>query len=270
MTSQVNAKMIGDLSAWFRRRNDPTHSFADVLGMMQMFPGVAGIWPGSVVNASGQLVDISGNGLHMTANNAPQFGCLSYNNYLSPFVRYVAGFSQYHSLASAAGSVTDINGNEAYIRSEANGFTFVCQVSFNAVPASSFHVASKSTPGGNAWILEKTAANNIKFSIFNSTIQYVVNSSITVVANQQYIITARFYPSTGLYLRVNNDEQSNTTSIPATIDSNSTPFTIGARGTPSNYFDGTIQLSGLFAAFVPDEIENVYYEMTAPLFGISI
>lgn len=268
MPTEYNPQLIDNMSAKFRRLNNPAHAMADAIGMLQMFPGVVGIWPGSVTDANGRLIDVSGNGLHMTANNAPTFAILT--NLLAPAVRYVAASSQYHSLASAAGSVTDINGNETYINSAARGFTFVCALQFVTVPASVFYIAAKSAGGANAWLLVKDASNNIQFSIFNSTTQYSVVSSVTVSALQPYIITARFEPSTGLYLRVNNDEQSNTTSIPATIDSNATAFTIGARSTPSDYFDGTFSLGALAASFVPDRLDSVWYQFTAPLFGVSV
>jgi hypothetical protein len=234
--------------------------------MLQMFPGVAGIWPASVTDANGRLIDVSGNGLHMTAHNAPQFGRSAT---LYPFIRYAAASSQYHSLASATGSTTDINGNEAYIRSEARGMTVVWVGLFTAIPASAFYLTAKSIGGANSWLLVKTAANTIQFSIFSSAAQYSVTSSVTVATNQQYIITARFEPSAGLYLRVNGDQQSNTTSIPATIDSTATALTIGARATPADYFDGTYSIGMLAAAYATDTIEAAWYQATAPLFGVS-
>lgn len=265
---EQNQDMVSLLAAQFRLLYNPAHALADVISMLQIFPGIAGIWAAGTTDANGRLIDKSGNGLHMTAVNTPQFGTAS--GLLAPFVRYSAASSQYHNVASAAGSTTDINGNEAYIRSEANGMTVIWIGSFTTIPASIFHLTSKSIAGANSWFLSKNASNNIQFTIFNSTALTTVTGSTTVVTGQQYIIIARFDPSTGLYLRVNSVEDENTTSIPATIDSTSTALTIGARATPEAYHDGAWSLAALSAEFVPDKVADIFYQMTAPLFGISI
>jgi len=265
---QQNEQLISLLSARFRLLDNPAHAMADSLSMLKMFPGIAGLWSTAVTDSAGRLIDVSGNGLHMTAVNTPQFGQASNN--LSTFIRYSAASSQYHSLASAIGSTTDINGNETYIRSEARGLTVIWVGLFTNTPASAFYLTAKSIGGANSWLLAKTATNTIQFSVFSGAAQFSVTSLVTVSALQQYIITARFLPSTGLYLRVNNDETSNTTAIPATIDSTATAFTIGARATPEAYFDGTFSFEMLAAAYADDTRESIWYQMTSPLFGISM
>lgn len=44
MPSEYNPQLVENMSAKFRRLNNPAHAMADAVGMLQMFPGLVGLW----------------------------------------------------------------------------------------------------------------------------------------------------------------------------------------------------------------------------------
>ena len=54
MPSEYNPQLVDNMSAKFRRLNNPAHAMADAVGMLRMFPAIRGIWTGAAVGASGR------------------------------------------------------------------------------------------------------------------------------------------------------------------------------------------------------------------------
>ena len=71
---------------------------AAVIDAVLRFPGLVGFWPMSVTNSSGEAVDISGNGLHLTNTSNSSFNIT--NNTIG-HVDY-DGSADYHSHVDAA------------------------------------------------------------------------------------------------------------------------------------------------------------------------
>lgn len=259
---EQNQDMLSLLSSQFRLLYNPAHAFADAVAMLQALPGIRGIWPSSAVGASGQMQDISGNGLHLTNNNVTRFG--SVDN-LAPFTVY-NGTNQYFNRASEA--AFQITGTEAYILNP--GLTMGGWFYFNETASAPEAMVYKVNNTDRNYYMQRRTAGNIQFAVYNSNLATTVNSLDVLDEDTWYFVAGRFDPSTELKVWVNGNTVINTTSIPASIDTDAADFTIGASGVPGLYMNGRTSLSFLCASMLSDAHINAFYQMTAPLFGISV
>lgn len=229
MPTEYNQQMIDAMAAKFRRKYDPAHAFADAIGMLQMFPGVVGIWPGSVTDGAGQLIDISGNGNHLT-NSSGVFTLLG----LSPTVYYGGSARHYHTDAS----IFDIIGNESHLSASYRGLTIGGWAKFQN-SASAFEVISgKWGAGGNSYKIQRSDTGLIQFATYDGATTDSAATTTVIGANQWVFICGRFIPSTENKVWANNETVTNTVSIPATLNNSSSTFTIGSQDT------GTFPMTG--------------------------
>lgn len=264
MPSEYNPQLVDNMSAKFRRLNNPAHAMADAIGMLKMFPGIRGIWSGAAVGALGQARDEI-NGLHLTNNNDAQFGYKS--GTLVPRILY-NGSTQYHSRTDEA--ALDITGTEAYINQ--NGLTIGAWVQFDVAAAAVEMIVSKwAAPSNLSYNINRQASGVLRFSITNDGSTAVnVDTVATIAQDTQYFVCGRFTPSTEIMARINGTFVTNTTSIPASIFSGSGNFELAANGGGSNLMDGRITLAFLCAAAVSDAHLDTFFQFTAPLFGVTV
>ena len=262
MPSEYNPQLVDNMSAKFRRLNNPAHAMADAVGMLQMFPGVVGIWPGNI-GASGRLNDLSGNALNLSNTGNAAIN----NDDLASFFSY-NGSSNYHSIASTA--LLNLTGTESFINGVIRGLTIGAWIYVrDDTPATHEYIIGK---GADTYQLRHaTSSNVLLFRINNSTpTAFTVGSTVPTV-NNWYFVCGRYVPSTKISIKVNSaDFENNTTSIPASLNTDSTGFAIGADASGAFYFDGRVCLSFLCAAAVPDIFIDTYFQMTAPLFGVTV
>lgn len=260
---EQNEQLVSWLSSYFRLLYNPTHSLADAVGMLKLFPGIRSIWTGAAVGASGQARDEI-NGLHLTNNNNAQFGYKT--NTQIPRILY-DGSTEYHSRTDEA--AFDITGTEAYINQ--NGLTIGAWVQFDNAAAATEMIASKWATSNLSYNINRQSSGVLRFSITNDgTTTINIDTVATMAADTQYFVCGRFIPSTSIEARINGTWVENTTSIPASIFSGTADFELASNGGGSNFMDGRITLAFLCAAAVPDQFIDAYYQMTAPLFGISV
>ena len=263
MPTEYNPQLVDNMSAKFRRLNNPAPAMADAIGMLRMFPGLVGLWPGSAVGASGQLLDMSGNGLNLSNT-----GNAALNNAgLAPFASY-NGSSNYHSIASTG--ILNITGTESHINGAIRGLTIGAWIYVrDAAPAAHEYVTGK---GGDTYQIRHATSSNVLLFRANGAGPTPVTVGTTVpTANNWYFVCGRFVPSTKISIKVNSaDFEDNTTSIPASLNTDSTGFAIGADAGGTNFFDGRVCLSFLCAAAVSDIHLDTYFQMTAPLFGVDV
>jgi len=259
-----NEDQISLLSAHFRLLYNPTYAMADAIGMLQMFPGIVGIWPGSLSGGGSgnqdMLVDTSGNGLHLTRNGSPVFNTAQLRNFVS-----FNGSTDYYTHADAA--IFDILGTEAHIATTIRGLTMGAWIfPDNTLPVATEQIITKG--GTSAYLISRGTTGLVNLWISDGVTP--INVSSAAVGSGWSFIAGRFDPSTEQKLWVNNTTYTNTTSIPASIANVANPFSIGANGGGSSFFDGSIALVFLAQAAIPDQFINAYFQMTAPLFGISV
>lgn len=261
---QQNQDMVSLLASQFRLLYNPTHAFADAVSMLKMFPAIRGIWTGAAVGASGQMRDEI-NDLHLTNNNNAQFGYKS--GTLVPRVLY-NGSTQYHSRASEA--AFNITGTESYVNQV--GLTLGAWVQFDNTASATEMIISKWLSAANlSYNINRQSSGVIRFAITNDgATSFTVDTVAVAAANTPYFVCGRFTPSTAIEVFMNGTWAENTTSIPASIFSGAATFEIAANGGGSNLMDGRVTLAFLCAAAVPDVIISTFYQMTAPLFNVSI
>jgi len=262
---EQNQEMVSLLSAYFRLLYNPIHAMSDAISMLQMFPDIVGIWPGSVAGGgsanNNMLVDISGNALHLTKNGGTTFNISN----LIPYVNY-NGTTAYYSHADA--TIFDIVGNESYIGGTVQGLTiggwFYIE---NISPGSSEHMIGK---GASAYLLQHDTSNQFRFRVYDGATAYAVGTT-TATVNNWYFVCGRYDPSTAVSIKVNSAAfEDNTTSIPSSLNNSADGFAIGASAAGASFFDGRSCFNFLTASFVPNQFIDAYYQMTAPLFGVSV
>lgn len=259
-----NAEMVALLSQDFRRLNNPAHAWADAISMGLGLPGLVGFWPMSLTNGSGQAVDLV-NGQVLTNNNSVLFSQAGTG--LIPYAEF-NGSTQYFSRASS--STLAISGTESFVSSSYRGLTLGAWVKFDNTAASVEAIIYKADGINPSYYLQRRAAGDLQFGIYNSAAVSLVNTAVTVAAGAWTFVCGRFDPSTELQVWANGETGVNTTSIPASIDTSAAPFTIGASGTPGSYLDGAISLAWVSNQYLSDQYIDTFYQMTAPLFGVNI
>jgi hypothetical protein len=94
----------------------------------------------------------------------------------------------------------------------------------------------------------------------------VVTSTIPAFANSWGWIVGRFTPGTELAIWVNETKTVNTTTIPASIFSGTSPFHIGNGD--GNALDGAVSLQFLCASALSDAVINSLFHQTRAMFGV--
>jgi hypothetical protein len=261
MPSEYNPNLVASMEAKFRRLNNPAHAMADAVGMLQMFPGLVGLWPGSTTDAAGQRIDVSGNGNHLARTNSLDtvFG-------LVPCVYY--GGSARHSHAD--GAPFDIIGTETHISSSYRGLTIGCWVRFENAASAFEVIAGKWGAGGNSYKIQRTDTGLIQFAINDGSTSYTVASTTVIGTSGWVFCCGRYDPSASIEIFANSEIVQNTTSIPASLNNSSSTFTIGSQDAGASPMTGWTFGAFLASADVPDSFINSYYQFTAPLFGVTV
>jgi len=246
---------------------------AAAVSMLQAFPGIRGIWPGGAIGgaagvAANRLVDISGNGLHLSSNNNTQ---VLLDSGLIAATRTVAATPTWWNHADDA--LFSIIGNELYINSAIRGLTVGCWAKFEGSGVAENAMSKWHTTGNQrSYQLNRQAGNTIQTAISSDGTGGTIitaTSTATLAANVWGHIIMRFNPGSKLSVFLNAVEAANTTSIPATLFNSSADFILGGIGGTGN---ATARFSQMFlcAAAVPDIFIDTYFQATAPLFGVSV
>ena len=276
MPSEYNPNLIASMEAKFRRLNNPAHAMADAVGMLQMFPGLVGLWPGSGVGGGSTVLnavtDKSGNGLHLSTNGNARIAYPSSTRLFS--VMSFDGTNSYFSHADAA--IFDITGADLPVAAAQIGGVTIGGWFYatDATPAATMALIGKSnTPSNTSYWIRLNTGGTVTFDVSTDGSTIVSATSAAISDATWYFVVGRFTPSTSMSIRINGTVVTNSTSIPATLFNSNAPFQIGARqsgGVAANFFGGRSVLSFLCAAAVPDIFIDTYFQMTAPLFGVSV
>lgn len=275
---EQNQDMVSLLSAYFRLLYNPAHALVDAISMLKVFPGLVGLWPGSglgltVATSIEGTTDQSGFGLHLTRNGnarvVPQTDSLvTYMN--------LDGTNGYFSYADAtAFDLTGATPNTlagSFLGVTLGGWFYV-----DALPgggSTAVLIGKANSPNNFSYWIEISSGGVVSAKISNAGNATDAQADSAAVSTGTWIfVCMRFDPSTSLDLFINDTETQDTSGVPATIFNGNAQFQIGARqsgSVASNFFDGRAAFCFLCAADVPDQFINIYYQMTAPLFGISI
>jgi hypothetical protein len=232
------------------------------ISMLQMFPGIIGIWPMSVVDAAGRAIDVSGNGLHLNNNGSPPV------NYGDDGAQFLAADSRY--LSHADNPALDILGTESHIHFIRKGLTMGCWFQSVVVDLTSAEgIIGKGTtvPTSSSYGLFRDTSERIRFYVSDGVAIKVLGTTV-VGASEWNFVAGRYDNSTGnrsMSVVVNDQVESVTTGIPTALNNSSTIFSIGSIGV-GGYASGYARLSFLASANVPDEDILRFYETSRVLF----
>jgi hypothetical protein len=248
---------------------------AAAVGMLQMFPGLRGLWPLGIYNASSEAIDRSGNGLSLTRGGTAVSDLADAGATLAPKTFFGDGAS---NLSRADEAAFDILGTEAYVRPSQNlrGLTIGMWVRLNAIGA--VRVAMSKWASSNfSYTLsaDNGSGNNTFFVSGNGTTSVGVTNSGSPLAAESWLFVCGRYRSEVPDVKVWMNEVSNTnaTSIPSALFDGTAAFRIGQRADGTDGIGlngGRGSLAFLCHAAVPDIFIDTYFQATAPLFGVSV
>lgn len=238
------------------------HAFTNPAGRILGLPGLRGAWLGAV-DATGSLLDQSGNGLTLSRN-----GGVAYTVVGKALCADFDGATGYLNRADEA--ALDITGSESYISTADRGLTIGGWWYPDVINSVAKHLISKWNGSLNqrSHVLAIDAQNRFQFFVSSDGIGLVgVPDGVNLPsAGQWYFVVGRYRPSTEMAIFVNRNKTASTTSIPASIYSSTAPFRIGASGDSAFWFDGRAALVFICAAALPDEAIYALYDSTVGLF----
>lgn len=265
MPSEYNPNLVASMEAKFRRLNNPAHAMADAVGMLQMFPGLVGLWPGWVTNGSGQVVDVSGNNLHLSRTST-LIDASDSNLFARLFMSATTSNATHADAADF-----DVLGTETHVASGIRGLTFGAWLTTPSIAATQQIISKYLSASDKAYWIDIDTSGNARFNVSNTGSDSFTVAQGGIAINQYYLAVCRYDPSTELKVWINADTNTNVTSIPASIFNSSGPFRLGQRGDTAATAAGLRMINSFIcAAAVPDIFIDTYFQMTAPLFGVSV
>lgn len=242
-----------------------TQALGNAVSMFLALPGLVGFWPGNAGKDSGgnlEVWDYAPNQLNLSRAT-----WTSSNNGLAPYILFAGGSDvAYH----ADTAPLDITGGEAYLEGVNNGIS-VGGWFYSTAAAGTLEVLMAKAAGAGVtnYKLQRLASGAAQFVVASASADYTV-SHTALSQNTWHFVVGRFDPSTALRCRVDGSYNSNTTSIPATADTNAEPFTIGALsdglGSYTSYWSGRASMCFVCQSYLPDDLVSALYRATVPLF----
>ena len=261
-----NNEAVGLLSADFQKRTEPNFAWQNVLSMYCMLPGIRGFWPTSSFGQVGandyDLIDLSGQGRHLTGAAAPLYG----HDGLAPYME-LNGQKDWSTRANESG--LQIQGNEAYVVEP--GLTLGCWfyptdntgwdnliTKWGAAGQRSYIFTAAGTVGGDP----------LYFSISDdgTNSDNVQNPNVTYSAWNFGV--GRFNDADAgeeLASWVNTTKVTAATAR-ASIHPGTAELVLGANGGHTDLFSGRISLAFLCASALPDYMINALYGHTKAMF----
>lgn len=184
-------------------------------------PGLLGFWPMSIVDFLGNAKDHSGASSDLARIGSPTFG-YDGNAYVQCGVAndYLAGST----------SAQTVTGTEVWIAPALRGLTLGGWFKIDATPTLSSGLATKGagTPNRGYELILDTL-NQPSFDVSGDGTALVQATGSAIVLEAWVFLAGRFTPSIEVAMFVDNVKTVNTTSIPASINTNTQPFEIARR-----------------------------------------
>lgn len=224
------------------------------INMLQMFPGIVGIWPMSVTDGAGRAIDVSGNGLHLTNNGSPG---VNYGVYGAQFLH-----SDSRSLSHVNVASLNVTGSEPHIFFANRGLTVGCW--FQRVLIDSYvGLVKKRDANGKGVILGSLSSGKTRAAIGNGAIDIAVDSLSSVGLSEWNFSALSFDPgvSIGVWF---NDELTKTATTDTAIVNDASTFYLGDRS--GIRLSGYMRLAFVAASHVSSEEMLRFYNTSRVLF----
>ncbi|MDE8535444.1 hypothetical protein PZC41_14135, partial [Staphylococcus aureus] len=260
----TNMQLVSWLRAHF-----PSHdlyaqdAYARALQFALTRPGLIGAWGGVVNIATPELVDVSGNGVHLAFRDNAALA-LDSNRPFMPFIT-LDGTGDYMSRTDEA--KLDILGTSTALVSALRGLTFSAWVRFDNTASATENVGSKWNTTGNqrSWQLLRTSGGNLQANISNlgTGTNAAATSTATIAANTWTHTVFTFQPSAAVRNYINGlQDGADTSGVPASLFNSSAALVLGGDGAAANLMTGDIALPWLTASLTSADLIFYYYHMT--------
>ncbi|MCA9932201.1 MAG: hypothetical protein KC419_27140 [Anaerolineales bacterium] len=263
----LNFDLLRSFGTAYLGRSERATGLMASLSMLEMFHGLVALYPTSSTNASGQLVDKSGNNNHLTPNSGPEL-----RNVGSIPTAHFSGAGSSQNYQDAASS-TDfaITGTETFHPTSLRGLTIGCW----------FRPTDLQIGAGNRFLLGKYEAatsnrsyglrqneDDISFVVYKNTTDFLSLPLYSVVTvNTWQLFIARFKTQNNeLKLWTKDTEDTLTDATYSSINNSTAAFTVGSRTDAAGEFDGHISLAFVCNAAVPDAAILAYRAFSKALF----
>jgi len=230
-----------------------------IVSYLQAQIGMVGIWPFGPLGALGELIDVSGNGLHLS-----RLSSITVTRGRSFTYGDFDGVDEAYNRADE--DLFDIIGGENFITSTSRGLTIGCIFWADTTGASQGLIGKWGAAGQRSYLLNIAAAGTVTMNISgDGTVGY--NAASTAISTGAFhLAIGRFSPSTYVRLFLDGTEYENTTSIPASIFNSTAEFAIG-RQAGANYLDGRASFGFLSTALWADNTVIDFYNLMKGLFA---
>ena len=163
------------------------------------------------------------------------------------------------------------SGDEApYINSAIRGLTLGGWFYFDNTASVNEYLMSRWNNGvSQAYRIMRLSTGFVRASIDTGAGAFNVNSSVAVGAGVWTWIVMRFDPSTSLDVFINRTKTSNTTAVPADIQSIALDFTVGADSVGANFFDGRASALFVCVAALPDVTINTLFDKMKAAYNVT-
>jgi len=251
-TQNRNSQMVDLLSTEFQRRYEPNFSAGNAASAFLMLPALRAFWTcGSAIPA--ELYDISGAVRTLTRNGTTT---IAYRG-LAPIIEF-------------NGTTGYMNRSDANLRLTAS-HTFGGWFKFdNDTPAATeflMGVRGTATAAQIVHALIRLTTSVIRYQVSDATTIFPVGTTAITSSSWAFVV-GRYTASTSIELFVNNTYVTNTTTIPASLNTAAYDFTIGASSVPSDYLDGRASMCFACNAAIPTRFIRNLYHTTRALFNV--
>jgi len=263
-----NSEMVDLLAADFQPRYEPQFAWKSAVSQHQVLPGLRGFWPTSSVDTNGDLIDMSGQGNHLTLNGNPWRR--GYN--LAPTCD-LDGVGDYFSHVGGIGSWCDILGSETYILQAWRGLTIGGWFLFDNAAGVEEYMISKWDTGGNerSYRLVRRVAGGIRFSVSDDgTAVDDVDTTSAPAADEWFWACGRYTDNTEEIDIWYNTETANLALAGwgGTLRSNATDFLIGGRHGGATLMTGRFSLAFCCTAALSNAIIGQLFQQTRAMFNV--
>jgi hypothetical protein len=247
---------INDLRARldYLQAPDPNPTLSELPATFLALPALRAFWPLNVWNNAGQFQDMSGNGKVLAGANM-QVGI--YNN----LVPYASFNGTSANIVRASEADLQITG----------ALTIGGWFYWNTFPGAGQRGLMGKYDAGTqrSYLLFQDSTPQIDFIVSNTGAVDAgqVNNPNTPTAAAWYFVAGRYTPSTETAIFLNNNKNTNTTSIPASLFSGTAAFQVGSYNS-ANWMDGRAAACFLCAAALPDTLLSYVFQRTRGIFGV--
>lgn len=260
-----NDKLISGLNTDFvaKKNYDPIRPGLAV-SFFTAIPGLSGFWPGRLYISTNGLVDLSGNNNPLTRNGS------SYATVENGLSRVNLDGDDYFSKATtAAFSFSGSTGlYEAPYKGVTIGGWFYHRTQPNVFPMMMGKANLGSVTNRNyALYCNFNSSSKPVFEISNGTTTVSVQSTSDLLTlNTWHFIVGRYQLNTNMSVFIDGDLTNKTTGIPATMQTNSDDFTIGAWHGGLLPMDGQFALAFMTPQWLPDDHVRNLWKVSAGIF----